>query len=78
MCVNVSMIIDLSRVARGREVLVDPLVVLHHVNLERTPLGHELPNSEAGRAALKNSAPFAPARVCARSCAGITPSEKPA
>jgi len=40
--------------------------------------GQEPPNSEAGKAALKSSAPLAPERVWASSCAGITPSENPA
>ena len=42
-----------------------------------TPSGHD-PNSDAGSAALKNSAPVAPWRVWASICAGITPSENPA
>ncbi len=42
-----------------------------------TPSG-QAPNSEAGRQEWKNSAPRAPGRVWASSCAGMTPSENPA
>ena len=42
-----------------------------------TPCGQGVPNSEGGTQASSSTAPRAPARVCASSCAAITPIDTP-
>jgi hypothetical protein len=67
---------DLGELACGRKIFPWPIRRLPSCGSEAgLPSAISPPNSEAGNAAEKSSAPVAPGRVCASSCAGMTPSE---